>query len=95
MLLEPDIPKVVIIHRNYLRPLPLGARNHRGRDGDIYQNPSHSADFVAWMNRHPPGDINVDWQLHPLSIHTDINENLDGALWKRCRLPEPSIWLRS
>ena len=72
-MLEPDIPKVVIIHRNYFRSQPQGARNPRGRDGDFYQNPNHIADFIAWMNRHPAGDINVDWQLNPPGINIDIN----------------------
>ena len=82
-LLERDIPKVVIVHRNYLRALLLGTRNPRCRDGDIYSNPGHGPDFLAWMNRQPAGDITRDWQLNPLGIEGDINANLESTFSQR------------
>ena len=83
------------IQRNYFKGLPQGTRNPPARDGDIWNDPSHTPACLHLMNRHPPGTTKVDYRLETPDIHSDVNANLDSTNWRKCNLPDSLAWIRS
>ena len=94
-LLERHIPRTVIVHRHYLKGLPQGTRNPRARDGDIWSHPGHTANFIHWMARHPPGSTEFDYNLENARTDAAVNAMLDNPDWRRCHLPETLSWVHS
>ena len=74
--LEPNIPKLVIVYYNYLKPIPLNSVNPRAVLGDMYvDTTSHNPRFAAWMNKHPDSDLTITWILIGSDLNLLINDN--------------------
>ena len=78
--MEKNIPKVVVIHRNYVEAMPLGTRHSRRQHNYMYSDRSHTADFLAWMNLHVAWDITTEWRLDAPGVDREIDANWTAPL---------------
>ena len=87
-LLENHIPRTVVVHRHYLVGLLQGTRNPPAKAGDIWFNPSHTVNYVHWMNRHKPGELIFEHNLENAQTDTEVNAMLDNPTWNPRHAPE-------